>query len=161
MRWAADPLFCQAASWTVGLSPRVIRRHWAALIAGTQADFRRWGVTLDARLVGYVDLANLSTLSGELGVAIGERSLWGQGVARRACELLLQEAWELGLHTVTAEVHRPNMRSHALMRRLGFQQCGIRRPEPYYGVPVAVVQYVLKRQDRALSPSSADTRTAG
>ncbi|MFD1730213.1 hypothetical protein ACFSC4_02400 [Deinococcus malanensis] len=43
VRWAADPLFCQAASWTVGLSPRVIRRHWAALIAGTQADFRRWG----------------------------------------------------------------------------------------------------------------------
>ncbi|CAM3199935.1 GNAT family protein [Deinococcus deserti] len=160
MRWAADPVFCQAADWTVGLSPRVIRRHWVALIASKQADFRRWDITLDGRLVGYVDLANLKAaseestseelVSGELGVVLGERNLWGQGVSRRACKLLLEQAWATGLHTVTAEVHAPNERSHALMRRLGFRECRMTEPQLYQGVPVAMVQYVLRRPDGEL-----------
>lgn len=69
----------------------------------------------------------------------------GTGVSRRACELLLEEAWAMGLHTVTAEVHAPNERSHALMRRLGFQECGMTEPHLYQGVPVALVHYVLRR----------------
>lgn len=128
VRWAADAVFCQAADWTPGLAARVVRRHWQTLMAGQDPGFRRWGVTLDGQLVGYVDLANLTPASGELGVAIGERALWGRGVASAACRLLLEEAWARGLTHVTAEVQAPNERSHGLMRSLGFQVVEVEVP---------------------------------
>ncbi|MFC4639434.1 GNAT family N-acetyltransferase [Deinococcus hohokamensis] len=146
VRWAADPEFCQAADWTPGLAARVVRRHWQALIEGQAPDFHRWGVTLYGRLVGYVDLANLTSCSGELGVAIGDRTLWGQGVATAACRLLLQEAWALGLEQVDAHVHAPNERSQALMRRLGFQAVGMGPPKPYRGSLVPVTHFLRSQE---------------
>ncbi|MFC4425284.1 GNAT family N-acetyltransferase [Deinococcus navajonensis] len=131
VRWSADPVFCQVADWTPGLSARVVRRYWQTLMAGQEASFRRWGMTRGGVLIGYVDLTNLRAASGELGVAIGERGLWGQGLATAACHLLLKEAWALGLEQVTAEVHEPNRRSQALMRRLGFLEVGVGPPVPY------------------------------
>ncbi|MPY66633.1 GNAT family N-acetyltransferase [Deinococcus sp. SDU3-2] len=154
VRWAADPEFCRAAGWTVGLAGRVVRRHWQGIIAGTAPDFRRLGVEYGGRLVGYVDLAGLSVVSGEFGIALGERALWGRGVGTRAGRLLLAHAFDdLGLHTVTAEVHRPNLPSHALMRRLGFREVGEGGPDEYRGERVPTVWYALGREDWAkLSP---------
>lgn len=145
VRWAADEVFCRAADWTPGLAPRVVRRHWQAIIAGGDPHFLRLGVIYGGALVGYVDLANLSAGAGELGVALGERSLWGCGIARQACEQLLTRAWALGLARVTAQVDARNDRSHALMTRLGFQESGkaVAAPDPGHRPPVR--QYVLLR----------------
>ncbi|EYB67438.1 hypothetical protein DEIPH_ctg041orf0041 [Deinococcus phoenicis] len=148
MRWAADPEFCLATGWTVGLAPRKVREHWARIIAGAGPDFLRLGVELEGRLVGYVDLANLSRTSGEFGIAVGERALWGRGVGAAAGRLLLTHAFStLGLETVTAEVHAPNRRSHALMRRLGFREVGEGGPDQYRGERVGTVWYALTRPD--------------
>lgn len=154
MRWAADAEFCRAAGWTVGLAGRVVRRHWQALIAGTSPDFLRLGVEHGGRLVGYVDLADLSATSGEFGIALGERVLWGQGLGTQAGRLLLAHAFgDLGLRTVTAEVHRPNLASRALMRRLGFREVGEGGPDEYRGEQGPTVRYALEREDWArLSP---------
>ncbi|GGN28173.1 GNAT family N-acetyltransferase [Deinococcus daejeonensis] len=186
VRWAADPVFCRAADWTPGLAPRVVRRHWAAIIAGGDPAFLRLGVELDGRLVGFVDLAGLirtpverfaksfnpsgasgretgsgrgvgnpvwfrdvnetngirmSGTSAEFGIVIGERALWGRGVARRAGEALIAHAAGLGLARLTALVHAPNARSHALMRRLGFVEAGHAEPQAYMGEVVPVIRY--------------------
>ncbi|MVN89285.1 GNAT family N-acetyltransferase [Deinococcus sp. HMF7620] len=145
VHWAADPEFCRAAGWTPGLAARVVRRHWQSLIAARDPTFRRFGLTLDGRLVGYADLADLTAQSGELGIAVGERALWGQGIAAQGCRALLAWAWAQELQGVTAQVHEPNARSHALLARLGFQAVGWGPPEPYQGEVVPVRHYRLVR----------------
>ncbi|GAA5440431.1 GNAT family N-acetyltransferase [Deinococcus caeni] len=148
VRWAADPVFCRAIDWTPGLSARVVRRHWQGIIAARDPHFYRWGVTVDSEtvageLIGYADLGRIGLDGAELGIAIGDRAWWGRGVAFRACQDLLTLAWEAGLPRVTALVHAPNARSHALMRRLGMRDDGQAAPEPYAGEVVAVTRYVI------------------
>ena len=141
VRWAADPEFCLASGWTPGLAPRVVRGHWARIIAGSGAEFLRLGVELEGRLVGYTDLGHLSPTFGEWGIGIGERAQWGRGIGRQAGRLMLAHAFQtLGLETVTAAVRAPNTRSHALTRRLGFREAGFGTPEPYRGEVVPVVR---------------------
>ena len=153
VRWAADAAFCHAADWTPGLAPRVVRRHWQAIIAGSDPAFLRLGTELNGRLVGYVDLAGRAGDSAEFGIAIGERALWGQGVARRAGEALIAHAGTLGITRLSALVHAPNTRSHALMRRLGFREAGLAPPERYAGEVVPVVRYVREDPDVRASPA--------
>ena len=63
----------------------------------------------------------------------------------RAGALTLRHGFgTLGLLTITAEVHRPNARSHALMRALGFREIGL---DEYYGEPVPLVRYALHRAE--------------
>ncbi|WP_019587060.1 GNAT family N-acetyltransferase [Deinococcus apachensis] len=146
VRWAADPEFCLAAGWTVGLAPRKVREHWQRVAASLGPNFLRLGVEWEGRLVGYVDLAGLTRTCGEFGIEIGERTLWGRGIGTAAGGLLLAHAFgPLGLGTLTAEVHAPNLRSHALMRRLGFREVGRGEPEVYRGRVVEVVRYGLDR----------------
>jgi len=146
VRWAADPEFCLAAGWTPGLAPRLVRAHWRPIVAGLGPEFLRLGVEAPGRLVGYVDLGHLTRTSGEFGIGIGERALWGQGVGRAAGRLMLAHAFgPLELECVTAQVNGPNRRSHALMRHLGFRQVGRGEPEVYRGELAEVVRYVLER----------------
>lgn len=150
VRWAADPEFCRAAGWTPGLASRLVRAHWGRLIAGSGPDFLRLGVDVGGSLVGYADLAKLTRTSGEFGIGIGERTLWGRGVGAQAGRQMLAHAFgTLRLDHVTAEVHAPNVRSHALMRRLGFREIGVGEPEMYRGEVVEVVRYGLNRDELA------------
>lgn len=69
-------------------------------------------------------------------------------MGRRAGELTLRYGFgTLGLGTITAEVHRPNVRSHALMRALGFREVGLGDLDEYYGEPVPLVRYALRRAE--------------
>jgi [ribosomal protein S5]-alanine N-acetyltransferase len=38
------------------------------------------GIDLEERLVGYADLACIKDNTAELGIAIGESTLWGKGI---------------------------------------------------------------------------------
>ncbi|MBB5233519.1 GNAT family N-acetyltransferase [Deinococcus budaensis] len=147
VRWAADPEFCLAAGWTPGLAPRLVRAHWRPIVAGKGPAFLRLGVEVRGRLVGYVDLAELTRTSGEFGIGIGERALWGRGAGLEAGQRMLAHAFgPLGLDTVSAQVNAPNLRSHALMRRLGFREAGRGEPEVYRGELAGVVLYSLTRR---------------
>lgn len=84
--------------------------------------------------------------TAELGIAIGDSGLWGQGIGRQAGNLLLRHAFEnLHLQYVWAEVHEPNERSHALMRKLGFTETSRHGTDEYQGQEVPMVQYRLER----------------
>ena len=153
VRWGANHEFCLATGWSPGLAPRVLRRHWQAVIADRSPDFLRLGIVQrgegqGGELVGYVDLGGLTAESAEFGIVIGEPEHWGQGVGTRAGRLLLAYAFgTLGLSVLRAEVHAPNLRSHALMRRLGFIPVGESGMDLYRGERVALVRYELRRED--------------
>ncbi|WP_188902654.1 GNAT family N-acetyltransferase [Deinococcus aerophilus] len=148
VRWGADEAFCRAVDWPPGLSAAHLRAHWQDLIAATEPDFLRLGIERGGRLVGYTDLAHITDHGAEFGIAIGERTLWGSGVGTAAGQQTLTHAFgPLGLRRVHAEVHLPNLRSHALMRRLGFRELGRAGAQEYQGQIVPVVRYRLDRVD--------------
>ncbi|MDV6373863.1 GNAT family N-acetyltransferase [Deinococcus arenicola] len=151
VRWGADEEFCLAIDWPTGLPAAHIRQHWQGLLTLTPPELLRHGIELDGVLVGYTDLAHFTEHSAEFGIAIGERELWGQRLGLRAGQLTLAHAFtELGLKTVTAEAHAPNLRSRALMLRLGFTEIGFGGLEDYQGQEVQVVRFVLHRENFSL-----------
>ncbi|WP_022801464.1 GNAT family N-acetyltransferase [Deinococcus ficus] len=148
VRWAADPDFCRAIGWAVDRDPEEVRASRVRLLTHPPAGFMRQGIVLDGQLVGYVDLAGMTADTAEFGIAVAERAQWGRGVGRRAGELTLRYGFgTLGLGTITAEVHRPNVRSHALMRALGFREVGLGDLDEYSGEPVPLVRYALRRAE--------------
>ena len=66
----------------------------------------------------------------EVGVMLGERSLWGRGLGSRA--LRLAAAWardSLGLHKLTAGCYANNPGSIRAFEKAGFVREGLGRPE--------------------------------
>lgn len=145
LRWAADPEFCAATGWRSGLTSRQLHAWLAPIIERPEPDFLRLGAELDGRLIGYVDLAFITDTQAELGIAIGERALWGRGLGERAARLMLGHAFEtLHLRRVTAEVHASNTRSLGLMHKLGFRETGLAPElEKYRGEWVPLVRFEL------------------
>ena len=124
-RWAADAEFCRAIGWRLGLDERALRAWLAPILAGGEPGFLRLGVAWQGGLIGYVDLADLNGYSGEFGIALGERALWGRGLGVEAGRLLLAHGFgTLGLQLIRAEVHVSNARSLRLMEKLGFVDVG-------------------------------------
>ena len=55
----------------------------------------RKGITFDGQLVGYADLADIDAFEARasLGYAIGNSSLWGQGLGLADAKLMLEFAF--------------------------------------------------------------------
>ena len=151
VRWSQDREFCLACDWTPDLTREEVEAWWSRVLAGSGAEFVRLGIEWDGVMVGYADLANVEERVGraEFGIAVGERHLWGRGIASSAGQLMLRYAFhQLGLSRVTAQVHAPNVRSLALVRRLGFRQEGVlRRHDTYRGGVVDVIVFGLLAQE--------------
>lgn len=72
------------------------------------------------RLIGFVRLGLAGHRGGELGYAL-RRDHWGRGYATEAAGLLIDFGFStLGLHRVQAACGPDNVRSRALLDRLGF-----------------------------------------
>ncbi|AFZ68627.1 GNAT family N-acetyltransferase [Deinococcus peraridilitoris] len=151
VRWSEDREFCLAIDWSVDLSRAQVEEWWTRILSDPGDDFLRLGVERGGQLVGYVDLAQQDRQVGraEFGIAIGERRLWAQGLGIEAGQLMLHHGFHhLGLTRVTAQVHRPNVRSLALMRRLGFREEGLlRRHALYQGGVCDVVIFGLLQNE--------------
>lgn len=149
--WSQDEIFCRACGWTPGLISARTDAFWTTLIERPAADFLRLGVEADGQLVGYTDLAGLDRAAGtgEFGIAIGFSGAWGRGLAREAGQLMLQHGfWKLGLTCIWAEVHASNVRSLALMERLGFQQNRTGPEQDWFkGQLVNLIRFDLSRDE--------------
>ena len=83
----------------------------------------------------------------EIGIAIGDSRIWGKGVGAAAGRLMLEWAFgSLCFQKVWADVHEPNARSLALMRKLGFTEVSRNGLEEYQGQVVPMVQFGLSRR---------------
>ncbi len=89
-----------------------------------------FGIEVEKRLVGFVQLANIEqpTRRATVGIAIGEKNLRGQSIGTTALRLLLDYAFTIkNLERIYAEVFSFNQRSQRLMERVGFQREGLLR----------------------------------
>ena len=148
-RWAADPEFCRAADWTVGLPFDQCRAFHRDLIDSPPADLLRLGAVHDAELVGYVDLHGDEPGRRELGFVIGERSRWGRGLGRSAAGAGLDHGFDrLGLREVWAEALDANRRSVRILQSLGFTETGKGADSMFLGRPTSYRQFTITAGDR-------------
>ena len=81
-------------------------------------------------LIGNVGIHDLDHLhgTGELGVMIGAKELWGQGYGSEAIVLLLRYAFDyLNVRNVLLRVFSYNEHARRCYTRVGFQEIGRRR----------------------------------
>jgi diamine N-acetyltransferase len=82
------------------------------------------------RLAGNVGLMDLrwANRSAELGIFIGDKTLWDQGYGTEAVELMLQHAFDtLNLYRVYLRVYATNRRAQRSYQKAGFQPEGTLR----------------------------------
>jgi RimJ/RimL family protein N-acetyltransferase len=73
-----------------------------------------WIVEYQGRRVGAVSL----TPNNEIGIYIGEKSLWGEGVGSAA----LKQACDNTVKPISAEIHEDNTASQKLFKKVGFER---------------------------------------
>jgi N-acetyltransferase len=130
VRWANDPDF---AWYQWGRRPgrfadEEAGRKWMDVIT------ERRGVVFviehEGRPIGQANYRDLQPKgkSAEVGVGIGEPSLWGKGLGREALGLLVKHLVDdLGVHRVTLSVLAYNDRAISSYRAAGFEVEGIER----------------------------------
>lgn len=138
----SDPVAMRYWSWTPMTSPKEAE----ALLAEIEASFAaktlfQWGIARhdDDVVIGTCTLAQISATHkrADLGFALA-RAQWGRGLASEATRRLLDFTFgELGLHRVEADADPRNLRSIALLERLGFVREGYARERWCVGDEIA------------------------
>lgn len=121
--WNQDPLFCEVNEWPLCREETALHEWWKQCVENNRPGFHRIGIEWSNRLIGYVDFADMTEHSAELGIAIGDSSLWQKGLGSAA----LAQALEFGktefkIHNYIAETHVSNTRAQNMLIRLGFHK---------------------------------------
>lgn len=120
-KWSLNPQFCAANEWPLYREESELRNWWQRCVEMDAPKFLRLGIDYRGRLIGYVDLAEQTETSAELGIAIGDSSLWQQGLGTKAAQLgMAYASKQLGIRQMTAETHIDNLRAQKMLERLGF-----------------------------------------
>lgn len=122
-KWSQDHLFCQANEWPTNRDANELGAWWKRCVENDSPTFLRLGIEYSGRLIGYVDFAEQTDTSTEFGIAIGDSSLWQQGLGAEAARLAMTYASkQLGIHRVTAETSLENLRAQKMLEKLGFEK---------------------------------------
>lgn len=136
--WENDIELAIWSGWTPPLSRAAFRHKYEQRITEPENDLVMLGIEFEGQLVGYVQLALIDKYErrAAVGIVVGEKSMWGRGIASTALRILLDYAFTVrSLDRVYAEVYGFNQRSLRLMERVGFQKEGIlRQHEIHNGV---------------------------
>lgn len=82
------------------------------------------------KVIGNCGFHNLNTVHrhAELGIFIGEKTFWNQGIGAEACTLLLDYGFNiLNLHSVCLFTYSFNKRAMKCYEKIGFKQTGMHR----------------------------------
>jgi RimJ/RimL family protein N-acetyltransferase len=103
-------------------------------MTGTVKDSPAWWIhqiIVDGVVVGDIGFHGPPSPEREVEIGYSVVPAWrGQGVATRACSLILQQAWQDGADTVVAETDDGNVASQAVLLRNGFR----RRPDGVFAI---------------------------
>lgn len=96
-----------------------------------------WGIFENAnqRHVGNIKLGSIQWIhkTGDIGILVGERDVWGRGYATQAIELASAYAFsELNLNKITAGIYSENKGSEAAFIKAGFQREGLLKSQYIY-----------------------------
>ncbi len=142
--WSRDTMFCLANGWALYQSSEQLYNWWLQCVFQGSDDFVRLGIEWNGDLIGYADLANLNSNTAELGIAIGESKLWGNGIGYRAALCTIQYgASKLGVTTFYAETVKTNIRSRKMLEKIGFKEVGRSDEEANMHVNEQLIRYQL------------------
>ena len=141
--WSQDEAFCKANDWELNRTPEELYNWWKKCVENTHSDFIRMGIELNDTLIGYGDLACINGSEAEVGIAIGESSLWGQGIGHAATILLIDYGKSIGITSYLAETHLTNLRAQKLLERIGFKEFSRHGFEMYKGIETPLIQFNL------------------
>lgn len=142
LNWSKDDIFCSANGWELNRNEEELYKWWIHCVNNQAEDFIRMGIEFNGKLIGYADLANIEGHSAEIGIAIGESSLWGIGIGYHSTKSLMNYAsTELGITIFIAETHETNNRSRKMLHNLGFKEVSRIGSEEYMGEESQLIQY--------------------
>lgn len=142
LNWSKDAVFCEANDWEIDRDAAELYQWWQHCVTNEAKDFIRVGIEYDQQLVGYADLADIKNNSAELGIALGERRLWGKGLGTYAAKRMMEYAtirW--GITVFDAETHEANVRSINMLKKIGFKETSRKGAESYRGTISSLIQY--------------------
>lgn len=125
LSWMNDPRVTQ---YLEARHRRHDRASLEAFIEGANADpatlLLGIVLTAEARHIGNIKLGiDASHRRGDIGILIGDTSVWGRGYATEAITVLTAHAFgALGLHKVTAGFYAGNHASIRAFEKAGFRQ---------------------------------------
>lgn len=142
LAWSKDPEFCAASGWEIEREEEELAAWWERCIHINNATFIRVGIEYQNKLIGYTDLAEIHNGQAEIGITIGDRSLWGRGLGVAGVQQLIQYGMEqLHITTFLAETHATNIRAQKMLEKLGFKEISRIGSELYCGEETALIQY--------------------
>jgi RimJ/RimL family protein N-acetyltransferase len=127
-RWAADPEFARNQWGRMRKQGLEAAREFIGWF--DKEGSRLFAIEHGSSAVGFANYRNLNEgdKSCEVGLGIGERDLWSQGLGRDALRTLLRHLFEdLGLQRVALHVIATNDRAIAAYKAAGFEVEGIAR----------------------------------
>ncbi|OBW55868.1 GNAT family N-acetyltransferase [Solibacillus sp. FSL W7-1472] len=143
--WSRDDGFCEANGWQKNRDHLELFKWWERCVTNQQKDMIRLGIEYKNRLIGYADLAEFKNNSAEIGIAIGDSTLWNNGIGTHMIKKLLNYANEqFGVTTFYGETNETNHCSRKMMEKVGFTEESREGTELYIGKEVKLVQYKLE-----------------
>ncbi|MGN7356178.1 GNAT family N-acetyltransferase [Paenibacillus sp. SAFN-054] len=143
-QWSKDDLFCDANGWEKNRKPDELQRWWLQCVNNTADDFIRMGIEYNGNLIGYADLACMKDHTAELGIAIGERTLWGKGIGMISARCMMDYAVkQRGITHFYAETHEANVRSRRMLENIGFKEISRLGREEYLGKEDQLIQFSI------------------
>ncbi|MGA4515817.1 GNAT family N-acetyltransferase [Solibacillus silvestris] len=143
--WSRDDRFCEANGWQKNRDHLELFKWWERCVTNQQKDMIRLGIEYKNRLIGYADLAEFKNNSAEIGIAIGDSTVWNNGIGTQMIKKLLNYANEqFGVTTFYGKTNETNHRSRKMMEKVGFTEESREGTELYIGKEVKLVQYKLE-----------------
>lgn len=144
LKWSQNEIFCSANQWQLNRDSNEVYSWWLKCVNNTSENFIRLGIEFDGKLIGYADLANITNNSAELGIAIGESTLWGKGIRFEAVQQIMEFASRnFGIKIFEVEKHETNIRSRKMLDKIGFEEISRVGLKTYLGENSRLIQYRL------------------
>lgn len=131
--WNQDALFCEMNEWPLRREETALLGWWKQYVETHRPEFHRIGIEWNDRLIGYIDFAEMTDHSAELGIAIGDSTLWQKGLGSKALLLAMEFGkLEFNVYNYTAETRVSNIYAQKMLTRLGFQKIKEQNDSLYY-----------------------------
>jgi len=125
-KWWHDP---ELISMTSGnpekFSDAAIKKQVQEMV--NDASAHHWLIKIDNRVVGHINLCQMTKSKAELQIVIGEKEYWGRGIGKKAIALVLANAKKLNYKEIYVEARPENLRARKLYKSVGFIEQGVKK----------------------------------
>ncbi|MEO6079208.1 MAG: GNAT family N-acetyltransferase [Steroidobacteraceae bacterium] len=146
--WLNDPLVMRFSNQRFHLHTPGSAHNYLASFEGTANRFFAIHQLQDKRMIGtmtaYIAAPHRTV---DLGLLIGDRSVWGRGYGLEAWSALMSRLFGEGLRKVTGGTVRPNTGMQKIMQRSGMRMEAVRERHEIVGEEEVDVLYYARFRD--------------